>query len=316
MSEGDAESARAGLIAIDKIGNRALFLDPVSYETVLTLDGFAPRLHELCVCHARGFAYVPVYGDGIHGRNPHPGHLIAVFDLRERRHAGDFSTYPYLAPHGLGLGKTGQLYCLCENSGVVLEMDPTTGRIEHVIEVGSNKAHRMEVMPDGSKLYTENEEDAFASVVDLQARTRVGTIRTPHGLSGIALSPDGRTLALVDAECPQLFMVDTATDSITRTIVLDGHDGPAQIARYSPNGKWLVVTSVDAALATILDVRQGTQHLLRLGQGPMNMAFHPDGRSVLIANQNEGTLALCDLQRAEVLRTIQAGEGVEALSFF
>ena len=36
-----------GLIAVDKIGNKILFLDPVSYETMLTLNGFAPRVHEL-----------------------------------------------------------------------------------------------------------------------------------------------------------------------------------------------------------------------------------------------------------------------------
>jgi hypothetical protein len=87
----------------------------------------------------------PIYGGGIHGDNPHPGHLIARFDLQERRHAGDFSTYPYLAPHGLRWGPQGQLYCVCENSGVVLEMDPQSGAIEHVIAVGSNNAHRIEV---------------------------------------------------------------------------------------------------------------------------------------------------------------------------
>ena len=78
--------------------------------------------------------------DGIHGKNLHPGHLIAVFDLVARRHAGDFSTYPYLAPHGLRWGPQGQLYCVCESSGVVLEMDAPKGSIEDVIEVGSDKA--------------------------------------------------------------------------------------------------------------------------------------------------------------------------------
>ena len=40
------------------------------------------------------------------------------------------------------------------------------------------------------------------------------------------------------------------------------------------------------------------------------------GSSGLIANQNEGTLAVCDLDRAEMWRTVRAGVGVEALSFF
>ncbi len=316
MADRNFLTGGSGLIAIDKVGNQVLFLDPVSYETMLTLDGFAPRVHELLVAPDQGIAYVPIYGDGIHGKNPHPGHLIALFDLEARRHMGDWSTAPYLAPHGLRWGAQGQLYCVCENSGVVLEMDAPTGAIRHVIEVGSNKAHRIEVLPNGSKLYTENEEDPFASVIDLAARKRVGMIPAPGGLAGIGLSPDGKTVVLVDAHKPQIMVVDTARDEIVSTVPLDGHDKPAQIARYSPDGRHLVVTSVDAPLATVFDAGLKTQRRLRLGQGPMNMAFHPDGRTVLIANQNEGTLSVCDLERAEVLRTVRAGVGVEALSFF
>ena len=316
MADANFLTGSSGLIAIDKVGNQVLFLDPDSYETVLTLDGFAPRVHELLVAPDRAMAYVPIYGDGIHGKNPHPGHLVALFDLKARRHMGDFSTAPHLAPHGLRWGPQGQLYCVCENSGAVLEMDAKTGAIGHVIEVGSNKAHRIEVLPDGSKLYTENEEDPFASVIDLATRKWRGTIPAPNGLAGIGLSPDGRIVVLVDAQEPQIMVVDTATDEVVSNILLDGHDKAAQIARYSPDGRHLVVTSVDAPLATIFDAGLATQRLLRLGQGPMNMAFHADGRTVLIANQNEGTLAVCDLDQAEVRRTVRAGIGVEALAFF
>jgi hypothetical protein len=49
---------------------------------------------------------------------------------------------------------------------------------------------------------------------------------------------------------------------------LQGHQKVAQIARYSPDGKFLVVTRVDAPLGTIFDPELKTQRLLRLGQGP------------------------------------------------
>ncbi|MGI4857550.1 MAG: hypothetical protein ACRYHA_11695 [Janthinobacterium lividum] len=41
-----------------------------------------------------------------------------------------------------------------------------------------------------------------------------------------------------------------------------------------------------------------------------------DGKTVLIANQNEGSLCVVDLDAADVPRSIPAGEGVETLSFF
>ena len=305
-----------GLVAVDKIANKILFLDPVTYDTVLTLSGFAPRVHEIAVSADRKTAYVPIYGDGKHGDNPNPGHLVAVFDLQARRHAGDISTAPYLAPHGLRWGPGGQLYCVCENSGVVLELDVASWEIRDVIEVGSNKAHRIEVLPDGSKLYTENEEDAFAAVIDLKARKRVGRIEAPGGLVGIGLSPDGATVVLVDATTPRILVVATATDTVVRTIALDGHAKPAQIARYSPDGKFLVVTSFDEPLATIFDGDLDRQRVVHVGEGPMNMAFHADGKTVLIANQNDGTLCVVDLIAAEVLRSVPAGQGIETLSFF
>ena len=309
-------TGNAGLIAIDKVANKVLFLDPVTYDTVATLDGFAPRVHEVAISPDRRSAYVPIYGDGKHGDNPNPGHLVAVIDLEARRHVGDISTAPFLAPHGLRWGSAGELYCVCENSGVVIELDPTTWDIRKTIEVGSNKAHRIEVLPDGTKLYTENEEDGFASVIDLRAGRRVAKIPAPGGLSGIGLSPDGKTLVLVDATSPRIHVVDTGRDEVVRTIELSGHGKPAQIARYSPDGGSLVITSFDEPLATILDAGLKTQRLVRLGQGPMNMAFHADRRTVLIANQGDGTICVVDLASGEVSRSVPAGEGIETLSFF
>jgi DNA-binding beta-propeller fold protein YncE len=205
---------------------------------------------------------------------------------------------------------------VCEDSGVVLEIDADTGSIKHVIEVGSNKAHRIEVTPDGSKLYTENEEDAFSCVIDLRARKRIKNIPAPHSLAGIGMSPDGKTIVLVDAKLPQIMVVDTERDEIVHNVRLEGHEKAAQIARYSPYGKYLIVTSYDAPLGTIFDARLETQKLLQLGRGPMNMAFHPDGRTLLTANHDAGSLAVVDLERAEVRCTVPAGVGVETLSFY
>jgi hypothetical protein len=119
---------------------------------------------------------------------------------------------------------------------------------------------------------------------------------------------------LVDAKQPQIPIVDTASDEIVRTVRLEGHEKAAQIAR--PDWKYLIVTSYDAPLGTIFDARLETQKLLQLGKGPMNMAFHQDGRILLTANHDAGSLAVVDLERAEVLCTVPAGVGVETLSFY
>ncbi len=70
-----------GMIAVDKMGTKVLFLNPVTYETEVVLDGFDKTVHELLVMPNISRAYVPIFGDGIHGRNPNPQHWLCVFDL-------------------------------------------------------------------------------------------------------------------------------------------------------------------------------------------------------------------------------------------
>ena len=316
MADNNHVTGSHGLIAVDKIGNKVLFLDPTTYAILLVLEGFAPRVHELAISPDHRSAFVPIYGDGKHGDNPHPGHLIAKFDLVERRHVGDFSTSPYEAPHGLRWGRDGALYCVCENSGTVLQIDPENGAILARINAGSKNAHRIEILPDGSKMYTENEEDPFCSVIDIAQGRRIKDIPTPDGTAGIGLSTDGRTLVLTDAGAARLLVVDTGSDEIVRTIDLDGLKEAAQIARYSPDGRYLVVTSHEEPLGVILSSDLSEQKLVHLGKGPMDMGFHGDGRTVLIANHDEGTLVAVELETGVVRQTISAGEGVEILSFY
>jgi len=65
-----------GMIAVDKMGGKVLFLDPTSYRTEVVIDGFPRTVHELLIVPETGMAYVPIFGDGVHGRNPNPQHLL------------------------------------------------------------------------------------------------------------------------------------------------------------------------------------------------------------------------------------------------
>ncbi len=64
MAHANVVTGSSGLIAADKVGNQVLFLDRVSYETVLTLDG-STCASTRCWSHPMGgTAYVPIYVDG------------------------------------------------------------------------------------------------------------------------------------------------------------------------------------------------------------------------------------------------------------
>jgi YVTN family beta-propeller protein len=303
-----------GLIAVDKMGGKVLFLDPASCETQTVLDGFPRTVHELLVVPETGLAYVPIFGDGVHGRNPNPGHLLAIIDLERRAHVGDIDLRPYIAPHTLRLGPDGLIYITCENSAVVAVIDRKTHKVVDAIESGSTNGHRLVISPDGRRIYTENEEDATVSVIDLPARKLLGKIKTPRPLAGIALSADGRTVVAVDDEQPTLFLIDTESERVAETVRLDGVPEAAQIARYGPDNSLLAVTSLRSDTVNLIDPSFRAQAAIKVGSQPMDMAFRGD--ELFVACQGDGSVHVIDIPQRRAKRSFRAGKGCESLGFF
>src|SRR3981189_2558317 len=162
-------SARA-IIAVDKMGGKVLFLNPTTYETEAVLDDFPRTVHELLVVPETGLAYVPIFGDGIHGRNPNPGHLLCIIDVAKRTHVGDIDLRPYMAPHTLKLGPDGLIYITCESIAVMAVIDRSTHTVVHAIDSGSTNGHRLIMVTDFPAVDTEYQRDGTISVIDLPNR--------------------------------------------------------------------------------------------------------------------------------------------------
>ncbi len=307
-------SNSGGMIAVDKIGGQVLFLNPETFATEVTIGGFPRTVHELLILPERRLAYVPIYGDGIHGKNPNPGHVIALIDLNEREHIGDINLHPHIAPHTLKLAPDGLVYVTCEDSGVVVIIDPATHKMVDAIGSGSTNAHRLIISPNGQRIYTENEEDGAVSVIDLPGRKLLGKIKAPHALAGITITADGKTVIVVDDEQPALFLIDTGKGEVVRTIALEGIPKPAQIARFSPDYKTLGVSSVAGDTLTLFDGDLTNQAAIPVGKGAMDMVFRDN--EVFVACQGDGSVHVIDIPSRKVTRVFQVGVGCESLGFF
>lgn len=303
-----------GMIGVDKMGAEIIFLDPKTYKVEKTLKGFQRTVHELLVVPETGTAYVPIFGDGIHGRNPNPGHLLCVIDLKNRTHAADIDLRPYIAPHTLKLGTDGFVYITCENSAVVAVIDRSTNTVVDAIDSGSTNGHRLIIAPDGQRLYTENEEDSTVSVIDLPKRKLLGKIATPRALAGITISPDGRTVIAVDDIEPSLFLIDTVAGKVEATVRLEGVPEAAQIARYSPDNKVLAVTSLKSNTVNLIDPSFRRQAAVKVGDQPMDMAFRGD--ELFVACQGDGSVHVVDIPQRRNKHHFKAGTGCESVGFF
>jgi len=302
-------SADHGIIAVDKMGGKVLFLNPQTYETEVVIDGFPRTVHELLVIPETGLAYVPIFGDGIHGRNPNPQHHLCIFDLHKRAHIGTIDLRPYIAPHTLKLGPDGLIYITCENSAVVAVIDRKTNKVVEAIDSGSTNGHRLIISPDGERLYTENEEDGTVSVIDLPARKLLGKIKAPRPISA-----DGKTVVTVDDAEPKLILIDTDAGKVREEIVLKDVPKAAQIARYAPDNSLIGVTSLNSDTVSLIDPSFGEQCAIKVGSQPMDMAFHGD--ELFVACQGDGSMHVVDIPNRRVKKSFAAGIGCESVGFF
>jgi YVTN family beta-propeller protein len=303
-----------GLIAVDKMGCKVLFLDPVSNAIEVSIDGIARTVHELLVVPETGLAYVPIFGDGVHGRNPNPQHHLCVFDLNKRAHVGTIDLRPLIAPHTLKLGPDGMIYLTCENSAKVAVIDRKQNKVVEALDSGSTNGHRLIIAPDGSRLYTENEEDATVSVIDLKTRKLLGKIATPRPLAGIAISQDGKTVIAVDDAEPTLILIDTASEKVSREVRLEDVPKAAQIARYAPDWSMLGVTSLNSDTVSLIDPSFKIQTAIKVGRQPMDMAFHGD--ELYVPCQGDGSVHVIDIPNRKHKRSFSCGTGCESLGFF
>jgi YVTN family beta-propeller protein len=295
-----------GLIMIDKLGGFVRFFDPVSLKELSSFAIPDGPPHELAI-----------YGDGVYGRNPHPGHVIAIVDLASKKMTGSIDISPYIAPHGLQVDANGVLYATCDLSRKFLVIDPKTRTIAAAIDT-EGTGHWIAVLPDGSKAYVANKNDRpFVSVIDIKARKMSGKVSMPNGTQGITVSPDGKSVLAVDYKDPKFFVIDTKTDLVVDTVAVEKNArGPFRV-KYSPDGLKLMTCDDQQGLANIISTKDlhGAQQVLTVGKTPFGIAFSADSKTALVSNHGDGTISVIDLANSKVVNTFKAGVGFLALLF-
>ena len=245
----------------------------------------------------------------MYGNNNQPDNRIIVLDLAAREQIGEISVAPYVAPHGVMMGSDGLLYASCDASGVIAIIDCEKREIIGTIDAESTGAHMIAMLPDGSKIYSENEEDVFVGVMD-PVRPEDDREDSAARWRGRHLrSADGSQVLVVTLDEPGLAVIDTASDTLVRRVRLADSTIAAQRVRCSPNGRYVVVTNNDESLVTVLSADLSSQTTFPMSASPMGVAFHPDGQTALVGNHGAGKITVVDLEAAAPLREFEAGVG-------
>jgi DNA-binding beta-propeller fold protein YncE len=310
-----------GLIMVDKVGGYVRFFDLATDKEHASFDpsdGPGIKPHEVAISPDHKTAYVSVYGNGVYGDNPHPGHTVAIFDLVSQKMLKSIDVSPYHAPHGLQVDGQGMLYVACDQDRKVLILNPKKRNIEAAIDV-EGTGHWIALLPDASKLYVANKDDKrFISVIDLKSRRMVGKVPMPGGSQGIVTSPDGKTVLVADLSTPYLHVISTATDTEVDKVQVKGVEKGLYKVFYTPDGKRVLTCLPNGQINIFnaVDLHAPQKVMKSAGTALMGFAFAADGQTALVGNHGEGTVSRINLETATVVKTFPAGKGVETLAYY
>jgi WD40 repeat protein len=198
------------------------------------------------------------------------------------------------------------LMATSQGDGTVALIDLRTGRVIDTLAARNGpQAEAMAFFPDGRRLATGGIAGRV-TLWDVHARKVLRTIRFPEGVWWVAVSPDGRRLAVQSrtAVNPRSYVEvrDVASNRVlySRMITIDRGRGGLF---FSPDGRRLAVPHCcePGAPIELWDARTGERALsLSVDGYAAGLAFSPDGR-LLAAGTNDGKVLLLDAQDGERL---------------
>jgi len=156
--------------------------------------------------------------------------------------------------------------------------------------------------PDGRRLYVASEADVF-TVLDAATGRRLNSISGLGSvMDGLAISPDGRLLALCQKRDQEKLSVRSAED------LRELWQAPSltdRCAAFSPDGKWIATGDRDGAVSLWEVASEGRVHRRLSGHAATvaGVSFHPDG-SRLVSCSQDGQVKVWDWKSEAELLTI------------
>jgi WD40 repeat protein len=176
---------------------------------------------------------------------------------------------------------------------ILREWDAAAGRLVSEKSFASHRLDEVVISETGTLIASRDANERGAGVLDLKTGMLRWNRKMRIRASGlIALSPDGRRLAVCDGFSKTILLCDTGTGATVAT--LEGHAGTPNHGYFSPDGNWLISTGDDTKVL-VWDGRTGElrhEYSSDSAHGS-GIAFTGDSRS-FVACSEHGRFAVFD----------------------
>jgi DNA-binding beta-propeller fold protein YncE len=304
------------LLALSKTDHTLAIVDPVSFKILAKVPvGSDP--HEVIASSDGKTAFVTIYGGG-------SLHELDVIDLVAQKSLVNVDTRPLFGPHGLTF-VNGKAWFTAEGSKSIGSYDPVTGKVDWSMGTGQDRTHMIYVTPDAKKIYTTNVSSGTISILSDTMITPFPDakphedwsqtiIPTARGSEGFDVLPDGSELWTASSENGTISIIDLAAKKPEGKI--DAKVIGANRLKFTPDGKYAFISSLQSGELTICDVKKHTEvKRVKVGRGASGILMDPDGSRAFVACTGDNYVAVVDLKTFEITRHLDVGGGPDGLAW-
>src|SRR5213593_1113105 len=183
--------------------------------------------------------------------------------------------------------------------------------------VGSDP-EQFAISKDGKFAFIANEDDASASIVDLNSGQSRGKIKVSEEPEGVGVNPANGEVYVTCEEKGEVFAIDPDQQRVIGKIDTGGR--PRSVA-FLPDGSRVYVACENGGYIGVIDARSHkllSKIQLPTGSLPMGTAVSNDGKELYVSTGRANAVAFIDTQKTEVprspLRSARGeGEGEESI---
>ena len=258
--------------------------------------------HEILVTLDRRLALVPSYA----------GNRVSSIDLESQRLINHFEITGHRAMHS-GAWLDGFVWITDEEQGVILKLDPKSGKVVCETPTGGDKSHMVIAVRKLNRLYVANMGSGTVSSIDAESRT-VRLIPVGDGPEGIDASPDGLHVWVSNREENTVTIISTATDEVVHEFSSHG-EFPVKL-RIRPDGREAWVVNNRSGSVAVFDVasRQHKRNI-NIGSRPLGIVFSDDGSRAFVSRPGASLVVEVDTESMQVLRSFQTPRSPDGMIY-
>jgi len=173
----------------------------------------------------------------------------------------------------------------------LVEVDLSGPAVTATLPTG-DRPYPGDAMWDGSDVFVPNLEDGTVSAIDVLNHDTDGTTEVCPGPAGGAITPDQVTYLVACGGSDELVLMNTASFDVTGRVA-EGLGPRPFSAVVTEDGRYAVVNNAEGNTVSIIDLADlSVVQRLEVGEQPIVVRRHPDGRRILVSNEVSGTLVV------------------------